>query len=177
MTDPTPVDRSYDRYGRLTVILQKARDEAFARSAFGEREDVVRQEFDELTRLIEQLAILDMCASFEGGFAEKLAGATDEATKIVDQHYSLDYFIQLRERLVCSPKDYRTLGRICELLTNKEGLTQCVSASDLKDLRELVVIRNNIAHGKPPSEALGVTIEQARTLLNGVIKELWIRPK
>lgn len=173
MADPTSVDQAFDRYTRLSAIVRRARDEAFAGGALGEREDVVRQGFNELTRLVEHLALLDMCASFEGDFANNLDGATREAARIVTESYGLDYFVQLKDRLVRSPRDYRSLGRICELLTQRPGQMECISASVLQQLRELAEIRNRITHGRPGDEALGVTLGQTHALLNGIISELW----
>jgi hypothetical protein len=117
-----------------------------------------------------------MCACFEGEFAANLDGATQEAAKIVTEDYSLDYFTQLKDRLVRSPRDYRSLGRICDLLTPRPGQMECISPNVLQQLRVLAEIRNSITHGKPSDQPLGVTIEQARALLNGIANELQNSP-
>jgi len=97
--------------------------------------------FAQLKGLAAHLAILDIAASFEIGFRDRLRNAIGEARKAVKENYNQKALRKVCKQLIRDVEDYRGLGGIEKLLGPQ--LDQAI-LDNLKNIRD---IRNNFAHG------------------------------
>jgi len=177
----SPVDKAFARYFRLFQIIEKAQKRATSNPTDqynveigileqGERlpnaKQKIAEAFEELGQLIDYVAILDMCSSFEEEFRKKIATARGEARKSVKDHYKLVILKDLCEKFVCDGGKNESLS---DFLTLIKGHLPPETSNFLDEVRSL---RNNFAHGKiiygdrPP-----MTLPDVRDNLNQIIKD------
>jgi len=175
----TPVDEAYARYEILSNILERTRQQALANpmhrrnielgltKQFRTRNEVekdIQDAFEDLTNLINHLAIIDMAAAFEGYLRPRLGTAIGEARRLLRENYELEPFLQSREKLVHETDDFQGLARIRELIG---GHLSAETSATLSQIRE---DRNNFAHGTNIRVPPTTTTKRTRETLNSIIE-------
>ena len=101
----------------------------------------IDQVFEQLDGLLVHLTLLDITASFELAFRERLKNAVGEARKAVRENYSLSALSIVRESLVHEVEHYQGIGGIQTLLGPH------VDEALLAKLQIIRQNRNQFTHG------------------------------
>jgi hypothetical protein len=179
---PSPVDRAYARYETLTRLLDRARQLALGDPTHQRNIDLgltepgqkrldarrsIEDAFNDLTSLINHLALLDMAGAFERHFRERLATAIGEARKVVRERYRSEMPLYAhREGLVRDAEDFQALIGIEQLIAGR-------MAAEIRGEWEMTrKNRNDFAHGTDIRIPPTITSERARETLNAIIETL-----
>ncbi len=150
------VERAFLRCEVLLQILTAAKNRAIADTTNqyalslgiiekGDRQEDARRKIDsmfsQLDGLAAHLAILDVAASFETAFRERLKNAVGEARKAVKNNYKIKPFFKVRESLVEDVSNYSGIGGV-EVLLGPQ-----LDGDLLKKLKLIRHNRNQFAHG------------------------------
>jgi hypothetical protein len=172
------LDDAHRRYRRLRQLLDHARQDGRNRKeqgiagrlgilAPGDRTDdpiaAVDAAFDELERLVECAAFLDLVFAFEVAFRSRFKTLVGEARNAVRGAVKAPVPLwSLRERTVIDPDDVQTLGAIERLIAGQ------VENDHVEGLRRIRELRNDLAHAQVWNHPLRIGIDEAREKLREI---------
>lgn len=157
MTSPAySAEQAFSRCETLLKIIDKAKSRAISGTSNeyaislgiieqGDKYEDAKKKIDnmfaQLEGLVAHLAILDLTASFEIAFRERLKNAVGEARKAIKNNYKLSTLSKVRESLVQEVDSFKGIGGVEALLGPQ------LDGELLKKLKIIRANRNQFAHG------------------------------
>jgi len=172
---PNAIDAAYEQAQVLRWVVDQARDRALpdpplaillqlrVDTELATPTDVrrgVERVFDELDVASAQVGFLLVVHAFEAHVKETLKSVADEM-RLLHQEGRYGSGAALREGLVGSLSDLRSLGRISEIIGP-------LIPDRRLDLKAIIEQRNQIAHGAERGAAPSITVDQAFDILSVV---------
>lgn len=180
MAKQTPIDIAFKRCRLLAAIVDREYDRALADptaeryetldvTAKGDKkavaEEKIRESFTQLQDLVRHLTILDMVASFELSFNQRITTAIGSARSALKAKHS-NQALASREKLIRNADEFRGLAKISDLF---ESDLDALVKDTIEDIR---TNRNNFAHGTNLTQPPTIDKDLALEALNKVFELL-----